>query len=400
MLPFALAPQRLAALPTPKLVALIAFFAQLYVFVPVITPYLLAKGLSLPQIAAMQTILMVTQLVMEVPTGVLADRFGHRRSYQLALLLAFAGELMTLLADTFAHFVAAQVVAGTGFAFASGSVDALVYDSLPEHNRTEGMQRAKGRIGAAMQLASVVAYGLGGLITIELTLARMRFALLLDVVFVGMAVLLGLLLREPARHAPSSRPSSRALLQAGWHALRTNAALRRLVLIALATNAFVPHLLVFYQQYFLQSGVPPIWLGMGLALGSAVAVVTQLHAWRLPARLGERRGLLLATGLPGVFYLLMALVDHPALAVVLFVLQWGVVQLGQPLFAGLFNAHIDDDARATSLSLISGIVTVSTGVGGVLLGWLAGQSLSLMLALLGVVILAGALLLRPQSTPS
>jgi MFS family permease len=388
---------RLGSLSTPKLVAIISFFAQLYFFVPVMTPYLLGKGLSLPQIAGMQTILMVTQLVMELPTGVLADRFGHRRSYQIALVMAVSGELITLLAETYPHFIAGQIVAGTGFAFASGSVDVLVYDSLPEHNRTEGMQRARGRIGAAIQLASVVAYGIGGLITIELTMARMRFTLLLDVIFVGIAVLLGLFLREPIRHMIHTRPSSRALLRTGWRTLRTNAELQRLVLIAIVTNAFVAHLLIFYQEYFLRSDVSPVWLGLGLSLGSGVAFFTQLHAWRLPKRLGNRRALLIATGLPGVLYLLMALNDHPLLAVVLFVMQWGAVQLSLPLFSGLFNAHLDDRARATSLSLINGVVTVYIGIGGVILGWLAGQSLSLMFAILGVIILASTVLIRPHA---
>lgn len=391
---------RLGALPTPKLVAIISFFAQLYVFVPVMTPYLLGKGLSLPQIAGMQTVLMVTQLVMEVPTGVLADRFGHRRSYQIALVLAVGGELATLLADTYAHFLTAQVIAGTGFAFASGSVDVLVYDSLPEGDRTGAMQRAKGRIGAAIQLASVVAYGLGGLITIELTMARMRFTLLLDVLFVGVAVLLGLLLREPGRQALRVRPSSLALLRTGWGTLRASAELRRLMLIAIVTHAFGAHLLVFYQAYFLRSGVPPVWLGLGLSLGSAVAIVAQLHAWRLPAIFGQRRGLLIATAVPGALYLLMAVSDHPILAVVLFVAQWGVVQLATPLFSGLYNAHIPDDARATALSLINGVVTVYIGAGGIVLGWLAGRSLPLMFAVVGVVILAGTALLRPREASS
>ena len=369
---------RLGTLSTPALIAVISFFAQLYFFVPVMTPYLLGKGLSLPQIAAMQTILIVSQFLAELPTGVLADRLGHRRSYQIALVLAVAGEAITLLASTFPHFIAGQIVAGTGFAFASGSVDALVYDSLPERDRTGGMQRAKGRIGAAIQLASVLAYGIGGLITIELTMDRMRFTLLLDVIFVGIGALLGL-----------------ALIATGLRTLRTNPELRRLVLISIATNAFVAHLLIFYQDYFLKSAVSPVWLGLGLSLGSVVAFFTQLHAWRLTARLGTRRGLLIATGVPGVLYLLMAVVDHPVLAVVLFVAQWGAVQLSLPLFSGLFNAHLDDRARATSLSLINGVVTVYIGIGGVALGWLAGESLSLMFAILGVVILAGTALLRP-----
>ena len=391
-------PHRLGSLATPKLVAIISFFAQLYFFVPVMTPYLLGKGLSLAQIAGMQTILMVTQLVMELPTGVLADRFGHRRSYQIALVMAVAGEVITLLAETYPHFILGQVVAGTGFAFASGSVDALVYESLPRGNRTAGMQRAKGRIGASIQLASVFAYGVGAWITRELMMENMRLTLKLDVVGVGMSVVLALLLKEPARHIVQARPDSVALIRTGWRTLRGNAELQRLMLISIATNAFIAHLLIFYQGYFLQTGVAPIWLGLGLSLGSVIAFFTQFHAWRLPAVLGTRKALLIATGLPGMLYLLMAAIDQPVIAVVLFVVQWGVVQLSLPLFSGLFNAHLDERARATSLSLINGVVTVYVGVGGVVLGWLAGQSLSMMFAILGIVILAGTMLIRPLET--
>jgi MFS family permease len=389
--------QRLGDLSTPKLVALISFFGQLYFFVPVMTPYLQGKGLSLAQIAGMQTALMVTQLVMELPTGVLADRMGHRRSYQVALVMATLGEAVTLLANTYPEFLIGQVVAGTGFAFASGSVDALVYDSLPPENRTTGMQQAKGRIGAAMQAASLFAYSVGAFITQELTYERMRLTLKMDVVGVGLSAVLALLLKEPARHFLDARHGSIDLIRTGWRTLTQSDELRRLVLISIVTNAFGAHLLIFYQDYFLRAGVEPVWLGMGLALGSGVAFFTQLHAWRLPAALGTRNGLIVATGLPGVLYILMAVIDQPMIAVILFIAQWGVVQLAIPLFAGLFNAHLEESARATSLSLISGVVTVYIGIGGVVLGWLAEWNLSAMFGILGTVIIVGTILVQPAA---
>lgn len=385
---------RLGSLSTTKMVALISFFGQLYFFVPVMTPYLQAKGLSLAQIAGMQTMLMVSMLVMEIPTGVLADRLGHRRSYQISLFMAALGELVTLLADTYPEFMLGQFVAGTGFAFASGSVDALVYESLPKGNRTSGMQRAKGTIGAAIQAASLVAYGIGGWLTRELTFENMRFTLKLDVVFVGFSAVLALALREPIQEIVAERMRSLDLLKSGMRNLRNNTDLKRLMLLAIVTNAFVAHLLIFYQDYFIRSEVPAIWLGFGLALGSVAAFFTQLHAWRLPGWLGDRKALLVATGVPGLLYLLMAINHHPVLAVVLFVAQWGMVQVAIPLFSGLYNEHIEEGARATSLSLVNGVVTVYISIGGVILGWLAGISLSMMFAILGVVIIAGALAVK------
>lgn len=386
---------RLGSLSTPKMVALVAFFGQLYFFVPVMTPYLQAKGLNLAQIAGMQTILMVSMLVMEIPTGVLADRLGHRRSYQISMAMAALGELITLMADTYPEFLIGQFVAGTGFAFASGSVDALVYESLPKANRTIGMQKAKGMIGAAMQAASLLAYTVGGWITRELTFENMRFTLKLDVVFVGLAAVIALLLREPAREIVAERLRSLDLLKSGWRTIRRSSHLKRLMVLNIATNAFVPHLLIFYQEYFIVSDVAPIWLGLGLALGSGVAFFTQLHAWRLSGWLGDRNAMLVATGVPGILYLFMALVTNPVLAVVLFIVQWGMVQIAIPLFSGLYNEHIEEGSRATTLSLVNGVVTVYISLGGIVLGWLAGISLAMMFAILGVIIIIGAILVRP-----
>ncbi len=391
---------RAGSLSTPKLIALISFFGQLYFFVPVMTPYLQGKGLSLAQIAGMQTMLMVSMLVMEVPTGVLADRLGHRRSYQISLFMAAMGEIVTLLANNYSEFMFGQFVAGTGFAFASGSVDALLYESLPKADRTVGMQRAKGMLGAAIQAASLVAYSIGGWLTRELTYENMRFTLKLDVVFVGFAAVLALLLREPVREIVAERMRSLDLLKFGWGNLRNSPPLQRLIVLSIATNAFVPHLLIFYQEYFLTSSVAPVWLGMGLALGSGVAFFTQLHAWRLSTWLGNRRALLVATGVPGLLYLAMAMFTHPVVAVVLFIAQWGMVQVAQPLFSGLYNEHIEEGARATTLSLISGVVTIYISVGGVILGWLAGINLSMMFVILGAIIIAGAVLVRPLPEPA
>lgn len=386
---------RLGSLSTPKMVALVAFFGQLYFFVPVMTPYLQDKGLNLAQIAGMQTMLMVSMLAMEIPTGVLADRLGHRRSYQISMAMAALGEVITLMADSYPEFLFGQFVAGTGAAFASGSVDALLYESLPKKNRTVGMQRAKGMLGASMQAASLVAFTVGGLITRELTFENMRLTLKLDVVFVGFAALLALLIREPVREVVAERLRSLDLLKSGWRTMRHSPPLQRLIVLNIATNAFVPHLLIFYQEYFLITSVAPIWLGLALALGSGVAFFTQLHAWRLSGWLGDRNAMLVATGVPGVLYLLMALVTNPVLAVVLFIVQWGMVQIAIPLFSGLYNEHIQEESRATTLSLVSGVVTIYISLGGIVLGWLAGISLSMMFAILGAIIIIGAILVRP-----
>lgn len=216
----------------------------------------------------------------------------------------------------------------------------------------------------------------------------------MGIVGLSVAVLLSLTLRDRQEIVVHHRPSSQALLRTGWRVIRHNRRLQRVMLLSLVANAFGAHLLVFYQDYFLQTGVSGRWFGLALSLGSLVAIGTQLVAWRMIPLLGTRWAMILATGIPGVVYLLMALNHHPGLAVLLFIVQWGAVQLSGPLFSGLFNEHLEEEARATSLSLISGLVTVYVGAMGIFLGWLAGRSLPLMFGLMGCLVLIGALIVR------
>jgi predicted MFS family arabinose efflux permease len=380
----------LRSLSTIRMVALISFFGQLYFFVPVMTPYLLQRRLSIAEIAGLQPMLLVSLLAMEIPTGVLADRFGHVWSYRLSLIVLAGGEFLFLFARDYPAFLIIQFITGTGFALGSGSVDAIIYDSLPPRNRVRGMQRAKGLVGAATQSASVVAYSIGGVIAADLTIPRMMVTILMGAMAVGTAAILSFGLRSAPHPGRVARPQSRRLLAAAWTAIRENRDLRRILLLSIVTNAFGAHLLVFYQQYFLETGVPGLWFGLALSLASVLVVLAQLHAWRLPVAIGNRRSLALTTGIPGALYLAMAWNQQPALAVTLFVVQWGAIHVSIPLFSGLYNAHLPDNARATGLSLISAIVTVYYGLGGIVLGWAAERSLPAMFAVLGIVIMAGA----------
>jgi MFS family permease len=391
------------SLDTIRLLGLISFFGQLYFFVPFMTPYLLQRNLTIAEIAGLQTTLMLAMLIMEIPTGVVADRLGYVWSYRIALIVLASGEFAFLFARDYWAFLAVQVITGTGFAFGSGSVDAILYDSLPAGDRLSAMQRAKGFLGAATQTGSVVAYSIGGIIAADLTLSRMTITIAMGAIAVTTAAALSFRLHEAPHVAHRDRPDSRKLLATSWRSIRSNPALMKIITLSVATHAFGAHLLVFYQQYFLETGVPGVWFGLALSIASVGIVIAQFYAWKLPLRIGTPRAMLVSTLLPGLLYLVMAWNGLAWLAVVLFVIQWTIIHLSGPLFSGLFNIHLPDDARATSLSLINAATTVYIGLGGIVLGWLANQSLPLTFALIGIIIVVAALTIhlddRQATTP-
>ena len=152
--------------------------------------------------------------------------------------------------------------------------------------------------------------------------------------------------------------------------------------------------MVLYQPYLLQSGAGGRWLGPALGLGSVCALLGQRYAYAFEGRLGVRWAVLTTTALPGILYLLMAVVRQPVLAVALFCLQWGAIPLKEPLFSGYLNAHIPSEQRATVLSLVNTILNVYAVLMGLLLGAMAEASLSWIFGALGILVLSGALIFR------
>jgi MFS family permease len=375
--------------------AIAYFFATLYFYIPIGTLYLQSKNLNYVQINSLWGIIVGTMFLTEVPTGIIADRLGRKRSINVALALQVLGEVVYIFADGYWPFALAAMIGGLGFAFGSGSLEALVYDSLKTKGREGEMSKAVGFISSAQRLANLLAFSVGGLLVVNLTQERFVLAIAITACAVAVGFLASLTLREPQIEVEQrGGDSSLKLLADGIKTLQSNKRFRRLVLLALATIPFSNYLSSLYQPRFVNAGVPPIWLGLGLALASGISIVVARYAYWLESRLGTEVSLLLAAGLPGVLYLAMAVVLHPAFTVLTFCTLYGSMSLKGPIFSGHLNRHIESKNRATVLSLISMFSGIYEALMGLLIGRIGDFSLTYAFAFMGAMVLVGSMLFR------
>jgi MFS family permease len=371
-------------------------FATLYFYIPVGTLYLRGKGLNYMQINSLWGIIVGTMFLAEVPAGLVADRLGRKRSINVALALQVLGEVIYVFASGYPSFALAAAIGGLGFAFGSGSAEALAYDSLQEIGRAHEMTKAMGFINAAQRLSNLFAFAVGGLLALKLTPERFVLAIAVTACAVAVGWLMSLTLDEAAVETGGQETGDRSLrlLADGISLLLGNWRFRRLVILALATVPFVDYLLNLYQPRFVDVGVPSIWLGLALATGSALSILGARYAYWLQERLGASRSLLLVTILPGILYLVMAKTVHPVFSVLTFCALVGSISLKDPIFSGHLNEHIESRNRATVLSLISMLSGLYVALMGLVIGRIGDFSLTAAFAFMGIVILAGSLLFR------
>ena len=375
--------------------AMAYFFATLYFYIPIGALYLQSKNLNYTQINSLWGIIVGTMFLTEVPAGIIADRLGRKHSINVALGLQVLGEVVYIFADGYWPFALAAMIGGLGFAFGSGSLEALVYDSLETKGCEEEMSKAMGFISSAQRLANLLAFAIGGLLVVNLTQERFVQAIAITACAVAVGWLVSLTLWEPQTEVErGDGDSSLKLLVDGVQTLRSNKQFRRLALLALATMPFTNYLSSLYQPRFVDVGVPPIWLGLGLALASGISIVVARYAYWLEERLGTKPSLLLSTGLPGVLYLVMAVTLHPVFSVLVFCTLYGSMNLKGPIFSGHLNRHIESKNRATVLSLISMFSGLYVALMGLLIGRIGDFSLTYAFVFMGAIVLVGSLLFR------
>ena len=376
-----------------KFIAL-TFFQNLYLYNHVGALYMQSRGLSLLEVNSIWSIIVLTIFLTEVPTGVIADRIGRKRSVVVALFLQFLGEFFYIFAPGYVAFVLIAILGGVGYSFLTGANEALIYDSLPAENRETAMKQAMGRIGAAYQLAFFVAPLLGGLVISELVLSKYLLGIALTASSVFVAFLISLTLKEPPALYHHQAVSALQILKNGLAQVRGNRKIQWIAAVAILTGAFSATLVTFYQPYFVQFGVTTsLPIGVALSLGGLAAFLVLNNISAIEHRLGHF-GLFFFSFFPGVLYLLLAFAPNIPVLFPLFILTYAFADAKNPFISAYQNEQIESDSRATTISLINMIGKFYIAIVSLLLGWIANHSISATWVTIGALVILATLLLR------
>jgi DHA3 family tetracycline resistance protein-like MFS transporter len=189
-------------------------------------------GLNPLELVLVGTVLELSVLLFEVPTGVLADTYGRKPSVVVGFLLLGAGFILEGSVPVFSIVLAAQVVWGVGYTFISGALQAWIADEAPERN----LGRVYLRGEQADYLGSLIGALASGVLAIE---ARNLPLLLGGALTVALGVTLAAIMPERnLRPTPAAgRPSWRRMEHTARGGFRTVRG-RPVLLTLLAVTAF------------------------------------------------------------------------------------------------------------------------------------------------------------------
>jgi len=344
------------------------------------TLFLLDAGLDIFEVFIANAAFTAGMVLFEIPTGVVADTGGRRRSFLLSaitLLVATLGYVaISAVGGGLVAFVVASIALGLGFCFYSGAVEAWLVDALKATGFQGQLDRvfARGEMvsGAAMLVGSV-----GGGVLGNLDLAwpfLVRAALLGAVFLVGLGWMhdVGFTPRTTSLAAMPTEMGRvlRASVEFGWRARPV----RLLMLVSLVQGGFMMWGFYAWPPYFLELlGWDAVWVAGVVAALIALATIAGNALVEFFTRFCGRRTTLLlwaavvsvaatvGVGLAGSFW--------PA--VVLLLVSIGAEGVATPVQQAYLHQVVPSSERATVVSSVS-LVASAGGIGGQLgLGYIS-----------------------------
>lgn len=366
-----------------KVLTSLHFFAG--VLIPFFTQW---GGITLQQVLWIQTWFMLWIVVLEIPTGAFADRFGRRASLLCATFSLIAAVSYYVTHHGFAHFLVAEFLWACASAFASGADEALAYDSMKAADAEGASKKALARLGTAEIFAIAIAAPIGSLVASRWGL---RAPLALGLIPFCIAIPVALSLREPPRERPQARPGYWATLTGGARYFATHPVLRALAFDGVSVWAFSFMTIWLYQPRLQELGVPLVYFGFFTAGATMFQSAVLLNVSAFERFFGGPRAYLRWSAvIPGVCYLVLAAAHDVWLAAAPIILITGFGLSRAILINNYMHKHVDSDRRATVMSAGGMTRQLFTAAVYPVVGWAAQKSLTLTFGGLGIAVLACA----------
>ncbi|MEK6928064.1 MAG: MFS transporter [Nanoarchaeota archaeon] len=111
---------------------------------PVLVLYFLKSGLSATQVGMVFSIGIFSAFLLELPSGYISDKLGHKRAIIICFLMK-AVAMLCYLGGSFWWFVVAEVLFIGGGSLWSGTGEAFFYETLKDLNRLKRFEKLYGQ---------------------------------------------------------------------------------------------------------------------------------------------------------------------------------------------------------------------------------------------------------------
>jgi MFS family permease len=367
-----------------KLLYGFSFFDPFMIVIPVWVPYLATQGITMRQFMELQAVFAIVILLGEVPSGLLSDLWGRKKTLLLGATLKALSFSLLPLWSSYEGFLVYHLTMGIALSMISGGDVALLY----EWHLAAGGARSRGtavlgNMKLAGQTGAAASALLGGAV-VTLSYGHLLWA---NAILSWIPMLLVLGVTEPPAAPAEEKKRKRAadLREVLSTTLAKDGATRLVFFNLIASGAAGLVMVWTHQKYWQDSGLPLAYFGVLFASYNLIFGFAGRAAALATARYGPR-GVFAAVGvLPVIACFGMA--SLPAWSgIVLGTLGQVGRGLGSVVFLNTLNEKISSAFRATLISMAQLGTRASFALLGPLVGYgIDVRGLPSVLSALGVL---------------
>ena len=351
--------------------------------------FLLQRGFSIAQAGVAEGFFHVVSMCCEIPSGMLSDMMGRRKTLILSGIISAAGSFCMIAADCFWVILIAMGLNAFSYNLVSGTREALTYDSLLEDGQEEWYLKVSSTqeniylgIFAMTNLLSVVTVALGYrkayFISIVQGILSSFVAMRLSEVNVG---------RENKKEKLTCADIRREIILYTGQSLRflkNNLPVCRRMMLGgiVAAGCYVVNMMM--QEHLVSCGLKAGWIGIPLLCISLFSMAGAVFAGKTEQV--QLKKLMFAESLAAGFFI--ALSSSPAVVVSVFAagMAHGAEEVLMLRIESENQKVFSSEIRATMVSVSSMMYSIFMVILSPLTGW-AVEKLSIETAFAGLGIL-------------
>ncbi|MGG7179152.1 MFS transporter [Clostridium paraputrificum] len=323
------------------LMYLIVFLQGFVFYGSIATIYRETRGISISEVFIIESIFFVLMIMLEVPWGWFADRFGYKNTLVISNFIFFISKIIFWRAAGFQLFLLERFLLAIALSGLSGCDSALLYLSIDkEDNSEEVFGKYNFYSNSGFLLSSLVS---GFIINISMDLAAF-----FTIIPYLAALLVSLFLVDV-----KSEKENRGSIKESFKEVLKNKKFIILIITFALMEEIVQGITVFLnQEQYIKSGIDIKYFGVILAF-LAIVKLTSAKSYKISEKFGQKKAILLLSLIISITSGALAFISSPGLSILFIAIISGASALMMPMISDIKNKSIDQEDRATILSIYS-----------------------------------------------
>ena len=381
-------PQPRRVLPITSVVTFLGF-VDTHLLIPIIALYAYGLGASVGITGLIIGLYSITNTPANILFGRLIDRVG----YKVPLITGLIGDALGMFFYSLCRLPIHLALVRTIHGISGGLIGPATMSITADYSNEAGKARTMGFYGMSIGAATLVGYGLGGVIAYRLSY---RALFLFGAIMLAAGAMLSLLLPQAKKKGNIAAKTS---LGGGFN--NVGSLLRRRGLIVSYCSIFAQYftfggVVTLLPLYIKSLGMEAFHVGMLLATFAIMFIILQFPSGSVSDKVGRLIPTALGLSLSAVSLVILPSVGIFPLLMAVMALYGAAYGILFPSISALIADHTSFEERGMATGIFHALLTAGVAIGAPIMGWVGemiGVELGLVLSS-GVMVLALVVALR------